>query len=230
MQQWRAVNVLICFYSRYGNTADLAAAVGEGAQISPQDQVWIRRVPDLEPEDAIKQDPRWWQARETMRAKYTEPTAVDVQRADALVLGSPGYFGNMAAALKHWLEQAMSNLWRGEEIGEKAGAAFCTTGTAHGGNEATIYTMLTALMHMGCVITPAGYLYPTLRRNQMPYGASAVTGPDADIPPTSEDLAAARALGFRVSHVARSLLAGRSQEDFRRHFQQWGAPRPPDFR
>ena len=228
MQAWRTVNVLICFYSRYGNTAKLAEAVAEGAQISPQDQVWIRRVPDLEPDDVIRQDERWWRTRESLRARFPEPQPVELQRADALILGSPGYFGNMAAALKHWLETAMANLWQGAEIEEKAGAAFCTTSTVHGGNEQTILGMLTVLMHIGCVISPAGYLYPTLRRNQMPYGASAVTGPNADIPPTEEDLAMARALGFRVSHVARVLLASRGQEEFRRHFPQWtGLPPTP---
>lgn len=224
MQGWRSVNVLICFYSRYGNTATLAEAVAEGARISPQDQVWLRRVPDLEPDEVIRQDERWWRTRESLRARYPEPMPGELERADALILGSPGYFGNMSAALKHWIETSLSNLWRGAEIEEKAGAAFCTTSTIHGGNELTIFTMLTVLMHIGCVVSPAGYLYPTLRRNEMPYGASAVTGPNADIPPTEEDLAAARALGFRVGHVARALLAGRGQEAFRRRFPQWGAP------
>ena len=221
MQAWRSVNVLIVYYSRYGNTAKLAEAVAEGVRFSPQDQAWVRRVADLEPDDVIRQDERWWRTREQLLHRTPPPQAAELQRADALVLGSPGYFGNMAAALKHWLEGEMSGLWRGAAIEEKAAAAFCTTSTVHGGNEITIYTMLTALMHMGCVISPAGYLYPTLRRNEMPYGASAVTGPNADRPPTEEDLGAARALGFRVAHVARALLAGRGQEDFRRRYLEW---------
>ncbi|HVC34376.1 MAG TPA: NAD(P)H-dependent oxidoreductase [Chloroflexota bacterium] len=224
MQEWRAVKVLICFDSRYGSTAKLAEAVGEGARVSPGDEVWIRRVPDLEPEALIRQDERWWRSRQALRQRYPEPQPIEVERADALVLGSPGYFGSMSAALKHWLETEFIRLWRGQEIGEKAGAAFCTTSTLHGGTEMTIFTMLTALMHLSCVVVPAGYLYPVLRRNQMPYGASAVTGPTDELPLTEEDLIGARALGFRVAHVARWLLVGRAQEEFRRRYPGWAAP------
>lgn len=87
--------------------------------------------------------------------------------------------------------------------------------------------MLTALMHLSCVIVPAGYLYPVLCRNQMPYGASAVTGPGDDLPVTEEDIIGARALGFRVAHVARWLLVGRAQEEFRRHYNAWTTPNAP---
>jgi NAD(P)H dehydrogenase (quinone) len=220
MQQWRAVNVLICFYSRYGNTARLAEAVADGARTFPQDQAWVRRVPDLEPEDVIRQDERWWKTRDDLRQKYPEPQPGELRRADALILGSPGYFGDMAAALKYWLETEVRQ-WKGEEIEEKAGGAFATTSTVHGGNEVTVLTMLTSLMHLGFVICPAGYLYPPLQRNQMPYGATAVTGPNAEIPPTDADLAAANALGYRISHVARWLLAGRAQEELRRRQLGW---------
>lgn len=224
MQDWRAVKILICFYSRYGSTAKLAEAVAEGARTSPGDTVWLRRVPDLEPEWVIRQDERRWRVYEDHVQRYPEPTPAEVRQADALVLGSPSYFGNMAGPLKQWLDTQFSQVWRGEDIGEKAGAAFCTTSTEHGGNEITINTMLTALMHLSCVIVPAGYLYPTLRRNEMPYGASAVTGPNDDRPLTEDDLVGARALGFRVAHAARWLLVGRAGEEFRRRARQWTVP------
>lgn len=221
----RSAHVLICFYSRYGSTAELARAVAEGASMFPQDQVLVRRVPDVESDDIIQQDQRWWQTRETLRQRYHEPQAADLYWADALVLGSPGYFGTMAAALQHWLEQTVRS-WRQGEIEEKAGAAFCTTATEHGGNELTLLNLLTSLMHLGFVITPAGYLYPTLAANQSPYGASAVTGPNDDVAPSEADLAAARALGFRVSHVARSLVVGRGEEDYRRRRGTWTVAPP----
>jgi NAD(P)H dehydrogenase (quinone) len=211
----RSANVLICFYSRYGSTALLADAVALGARTSPQDHVVIRRVPDLEPDDVIRQDQRWWDSREALRQRYQEPQPTDLAWSDGLVLGSPSYFGNMAGALKVWLERAAPPGQR-DEIEEKAGAAFCTSSTLHGGNEVTILSMVVALMHLGFVIAPAGYLYPVLATNQLPYGASAVTGPQDETPPTEADLAAAKALGFRVSHVARCLIAGRGEEDYRR--------------
>lgn len=221
MSVGRRVDVLICFYSRYGNTATLAEAIADGVRVTPSDAAWIRRVPDLESDDVIRQDERWWKTRDCLRAKYPVPRAVELTRADALVLGSPGYFGGPASALKHWLETDLGNLWRGEELEEKVGAAFCSTSTAHGGNELTVISLLAALMNLGCVVCPTGYLFPNLRRNQMPYGASAVTGPDDELPPTAEDIAAARALGFRVAHVARMLTAGHGREEFRRHFPEW---------
>lgn len=225
MSVGRRVSVLICFYSRYGNTAKLAEAIADGVRITPMDAAWVRRVPDLAPENVIRQDARWWKTRESLRAQYPVPQAVELARADALVLGSPGYFGGPAAALKHWLETGLGGIWRGEELEEKVGAAFCCTGTDHGGNELTVTSLLTTLMNLGCVICPTGYLFPTLHRNQMPYGASAVTGPNDEIPPTPEDIAAARALGFRVAHVARMLAAGHGREEFRRHFPEWRPPK-----
>jgi NAD(P)H dehydrogenase (quinone) len=178
----RSVNVLICFSSRYGSTAILADAVAEGARSRPGDHVMVRRVADLEAEDAMRQDERWWRTCQTLRQRYQEPLETDLAWADALILGSPSYFGNMAAGLKLWLERA-AFAWRHNELEERAGAAFCTSSTIHGGNETTILSMVVALMHLGLVIAPAGYLYPTLETNQLPYGASAVTGPADNLPP-----------------------------------------------
>jgi NAD(P)H dehydrogenase (quinone) len=215
MLELRCAKVLVCFYSRSGDTAGLAEAVAEGARARPGDEVRLRRVPDLEPEEVIRQNERWWRTRQEQLQRYRAPDLADLRWADGLVLGSPGYFGGMAAALKHWLEHTVEP-WRRNEIAEKAGAAFCTTATVHGGNETTILSMLTALMHLGFVVVPAGYQYPVLGTNQSPYGASAVTGRDAEIPPTPDDLAAARWLGSRVSHVARCLLVGWGEEEYRR--------------
>jgi NAD(P)H dehydrogenase (quinone) len=226
MNGQRSAKVLVCFYSRFGSTAALADAIADGASILPRDQVLVRRVPELESEDVIRLDPRWWQAYTALQQRYHTPQRADFYWADALVIGSPGYFGAPAAALQHWLERTVST-WRPGEIEEKAGAAFCTTGTLHGGNEQTILSMLTGLMHLGFVIVPAGYLYPVLSTNQSPYGASAATGPNDDVPPTEADLAAARALGFRVSHVARCLVAGREEEGYRRRRTSWASAHGP---
>jgi NAD(P)H dehydrogenase (quinone) len=215
MNAARSVKVLVCFASRYGSTALLADAIAEGARSHPGDQVVVRRVAELESEDVVRQDERWWQADQQLRQRYPEPLETDLSWADALVVGSPSYFGNMASALKHWLERVALR-WRSNEIEEKVGAAFCTSSTLHGGNETTILSIIVTLMHLGFVIAPSGYLYPVLTTNQSPYGASAVTGPADEVPPTEADLAAARALGFRVSHVARCLVSGHAEEDYRR--------------
>ena len=226
MSAMPSARVLICFYTRFGSTAKLAEAVAEGARMVPGDQVTVRRVPDLEPEAVIRQNDRWWRTVESLSKVYRPPEPSDLANADAIILGSPGYFGTMAAALKYWLEDAVG-AWHRSEIEEKAGAAFCTTATEHGGNELAILSMHTVLMNLGFVITPAGYLQPLLASNQSPYGAVAVTGPEDDIPPTANDLAAARSLGYRVSHVARCLITGRAQEEYRRRHSFLGSNPPP---
>jgi len=226
MSAWRSARVLICFYTRFGSTAKLAEAVAEGARMVLNDQVTIRRIPDLEPESVIRQNDRWWRTVQALAKVYAPPEPTDLANADALIVGSPGYFGAMAAALKYWLEGAVES-WHRAEIEEKAGAAFCTTATAHGGNELTILNMLTVLMNLGFVVTPAGYTQPILAGNGSPYGAVAVTGPQDDIPPSESDLAAARSLGYRVSHVARCLITGRSQEEYRRRHPFLGGSQPP---
>jgi NAD(P)H dehydrogenase (quinone) len=221
----RSVKVLVCFASRYGSTALLADAIAEGVRTHPGDQVLVRCVAELEAENVIRQDERWWQAHQQLNQRYSEPLEADLSWADAVILGSPSYFGNMAASLKQWLERVILR-WRSNEIEEKVGAAFCTSSTLHGGNETTILSMIVTLMHLGFVIAPTGYLYPVLATNQSPYGASAVTGASDDVPPTEADLAAARALGYRVSHVARCLVAGHAEEDYRRRRASEGSVRP----
>jgi NAD(P)H dehydrogenase (quinone) len=211
----RAAKVLICFYGRYGATAQLAEAIAAGARMVPPDEVRIRRIPDLVPEDVIRQDEDRWRAYQKLAENYLTVSAEDVTWANALVVGSPGYIGGMAAAVKYWLEQALAP-WNNPPIEEKAGAAFSTTATAHGGSEVTIFNILTALMHLGLVIVPSGYVLPTLASNQCPYGAIVVTGRDHELQPTEGELAAARSLGFRVSHVARCLIGGKEMEAYRR--------------
>ncbi|HEX5417593.1 MAG TPA: NAD(P)H-dependent oxidoreductase [Chloroflexota bacterium] len=215
MDERRAAKVLICFYSRYGATAKLAEAIASGARMIPPDDVRIRRIPDLDPDEVIRRDESRWRAHQRLSKDYPEVTPEDVAWANGLVVGSPGYLGGMAAAVKAWLEQALAP-WNNPQIEEKAGAAFSTTATAHGGSEATIASILTALMHLGLIITPSGYVLPTLGSNQCPYGATFTTGYDHEFLPTEGELAAARSLGFRVSHVARCLIDGRELESYRR--------------
>lgn len=211
----RFAKVLICFYGRYGATAQLAEAIAAGARMVPPDEVRIRRIPEIDSGDVIRQDESRWRAYQKLVENYPAVAPEDVTWANALIVGSPGYLGGMASSVKYWLEQALAP-WSNPQIEEKAGAAFSTTATAHGGSEATIFNILTALMHLGLVIVPSGYVLPTLGSNQCPYGATVVTGRDHELQPTEGELAAARSLGFRVSHVARCLIGGKDMEAYRR--------------
>ncbi len=201
-------NVLIAFYSRYGNVRTLAEAIAEGAQQVPGANVRLRRVPDLAPESIINSDSRWRSARNEMARLYPEPTNEDLEWCDALVLGSPTRFGSPAAEIKLFIDKT-GPLWMKGALVDKVASAFTSTGTLHGGNEVTILTMLIPLMHQGMIIVAPGYADPAMFAAGTPYGASSVSGAEADQGPTENDLAAARFLGRRVAERALMLKRGR---------------------
>ncbi|MDH7600601.1 MAG: NAD(P)H:quinone oxidoreductase [Armatimonadota bacterium] len=202
------VNVLIVFYSRYGNTRLLADAIAEGAQQAGAD-VRVRRVADLAPENIMRQDQDWWSARAQMSELYSEPTDEDLLWADAIVIGCPTRFGSPPAELKLFLDK-LGPLWFQGKLVDKVGSAFVTTGTVHGGNEMTVHSLLTTMMHFGMIIVPPGYADTSMFAAGAPYGASAVTGPESDKPPTEVDLAAARFQGKRTAERALMLKIGKA--------------------
>lgn len=202
------VNVLIAFYSRYGNVRVLAEAIAQGAQQVPGVDVRLRRVPDLAPESIINGDIRWRAARDEMARLYPEPTNEDLEWCDALILGSPTRFGAPAAEIKLFIDKT-GPLWMKGGLVDKVASAFTSTGTLHGGNEATILSMLIPLMHHGMILVPPGYADPAMFAAGTPYGASSVSGGDADQGPTESDLAAARFAGKRVAEKALVFKRGR---------------------
>lgn len=204
------VNVLIAFYSRYGNVKALAEAIAQGAQQVPGANVRLRRVPDLAPESVINGDDRWRAARDEMARLYPEPTNEDLEWCDALILGSPTRFGNPTAEIKLFIDKT-GPLWMKGALVNKIASAFTSTSTLHGGNEATILTMLIPLMHHGMILAPPGYADPAMFEAGTPYGASSVSGGDSDQPPTEADLAAARFAGKRTAELALMLKRGKQE-------------------
>jgi len=200
-------NVLVVFYSRYGNTRILAEAVAKGAQETGA-EVRLRRVADLAPDSVIAKDPRWQAAREEMASTYQEPTDDDLIWADAIILGCPTRFGIASAELKLFIDKLGLLWWQGKLV-DKVGSAFTTTGTLHGGNEMTIQSLLIPMMHFGMIIVPPGYADPSMFAAGTPYGVSAVSGADSDQPPTDADVAAARFQGKRTAERALMLKVGR---------------------
>ena len=198
------VNVLVAFYSRNGSTEALAKAVAEGAEGAGA-EVRLRRARDFVAEEIIQRVPGWAANRDRMHKEYEAPTDADAEWADGIVLGSPTRFGNVSAELKAYID-SLGGLWARGALNGKAGSAFTSTSTTHGGNESTILSLYMPMAHLGLILVPLGYADPVMYSSGTPYGASTVSGNDNQ-PPTGADLEVARFQGRRVAQVARALKA-----------------------
>ncbi|HTJ02681.1 MAG TPA: NAD(P)H:quinone oxidoreductase [Methylovirgula sp.] len=201
------INVLIAFYSRSGVTEALANGIAEGAAKEGA-EVRLRRVREFVGPEVMAQAPGWQESADAMNARYPAPTADDAVWADAVIFGTPTRFGNTSAELKAYID-SLGGLWAQGKLNGKAGAAFCSTSTTHGGNETTILTLYAPLAHLGFIIVPTGYADPAMFKAGSPYGASSVSINQARAP-SEDDLAVAHWQGRRVATVARALKAARA--------------------
>ena len=193
-------DVLIVYYSRTGNVAQLARHVARGVEEVPGMRARLRSVPPVAPITQTAAPPVPDEG-----APYA--TLADLRDCAGIILGSPTRFGNMAAPLKHFLDSTGAEWASGTLVG-KVGAAFTSTGTMHGGQESTLLTMLLPLLHHGAVIVGLPFTQPelnTTRGGGTPYGASHVAGTGADRELDDDERALARALGKRVATVAARL-------------------------
>lgn len=198
--------ILIAFYSRGGVTEALAQAVAEGAKAEGA-EVRLRRAREFVGEEIMKKAPGWLDAAKRMNALYEAPTEADAEWADGIVFGTPTRFGSMTAELKAYID-SLGGLWfKGALVG-KAGSAFASTSTLHGGNEMTITALYAPMAHLGLILVPTGYADPALFKAGTPYGASSVSGTNST-PPGADDLEVARFQGRRVARVAAALKAAR---------------------
>ncbi|MES1262227.1 MAG: NAD(P)H:quinone oxidoreductase [Acidobacteriota bacterium] len=200
------LNVLIAFYSRNGSTEALALAIAEGARTQGA-EVRMRRVRELVGADVMAKAPGWSENAERMNRRYEAPTEADAEWADAILFGSPTRFGNVSSELKAYVD-SMGGLWFQGKLVGKAGSAFTSTSSPHGGNESTLLTMYNFMAHLGFVIVPLGYGDPAVFAAGTPYGASSVSGQNST-PPTALDLEVARYQGRRVAQVGKALKAAR---------------------
>ncbi len=196
--------VLIAFYSRSGVTEALANAIAEGAR-SVGAEVRLRRAREFVPPEIMARAPGWKEAAEAMNQKYEAPTEADAEWADAIVFGTPTRFGNASAELKAYID-SLGGLWFQGKLNGKAGSAFGSSSTPHGGNESTLISLYNPMAHLGLIIVPTGYADPALFKAGTPYGASSVSQNKA-LPPTSDDLDVAHFQGRRVALVAKALKA-----------------------
>jgi NAD(P)H:quinone oxidoreductase type IV len=206
-------NIEIVFYSMYGHVYLLAEAIAEGARQVPDVDVSIYRVAELMPEAALEKS-----GAKDAQKQFAHIPIADVNKlaeADAIIFGTPTRFGNMAAQMRNFLDQT-GGLWaKGALIG-KVGSVFISTGTQHGGQETTITSFHTTLLHHGMVIVGVPYSEPGLSYMQeisggTPYGASTLAGVDGKRLPSKNELAIARFQGEHVAKVAKMLKLGKEK-------------------
>lgn len=195
------ITILILYYSRHGSTAALARLIADGVEQVPGAVARLRTVP------AIRSQAESAPA-ETIPA-YGPPYAELSDLADcaALILGSPTRFGNMAAALKYFLDGSASE-WLSGALSGKPAACFTSTASLHGGQETTLLSMMLPLLHHGMLLLGLPYSEPALsatRSGGSPYGASHFAGASGDLPISSEERSLCHALGRRVAELAQRL-------------------------
>jgi NAD(P)H dehydrogenase (quinone) len=203
------MKVYVVFYSMYGHIYRMAEAVAAGAREVAGAEVALFQVPELVPEAALEKS-----GAKAARAAFAHVPVMRVDQlpeADALIFGTSTRFGNMAAQMRNFLDQT-GGLWvRGALVG-KVGSVFASTGTQHGGQETTITSFHTTLLHLGMVIVGVPYAEPRLTNMDeitggTPYGATTLAGSDGRRQPSENELAIARYQGRHVAQIARKLSA-----------------------
>ena len=192
--------ILIVCDTNGGNTYAMAQRVARGVESAGDAEALVRAVPKV----GARTAPRMDEVPER-GAPYVERE--ELGDCDGLVLGSPTHFGNMSASLKHFLD-GTTGQWLGGALAGKPAAAFTSTGSQHGGNEATLLTMLIPLLHHGMLVCGLPYSHPGLMgttRGGTPYGASHVSGERGDVPLDATESALCELLGRRVATFAARL-------------------------
>lgn len=195
-------NLAIIYYSSTGTIDAMARRAAETAEKHGA-EVRLRHVEELAPADAIASNPQWQQHWEQVQ-KDPKATADDITWADAVLLGSPTRYGNVASQLKQYLD-TLGPQWQQGLLADKAYSGFTSTMTRHGGQESTLLALYNTIYHFGGIIVPPGYTDPVKFNDGNPYGASHVTGGGNDAPLGDDEHASIDHLVSRVLTVAEAL-------------------------
>lgn len=204
-----SAKIQVVFYSMYGHVYRLAEAVAEGARRVKGVEVVLKQVPETLSEDVLAKMGAT-EARKAF-AHVPEADADGLPEADAIIFGTPTRFGNMCAQMRAFLDRT-GGLWAKGALVGKVGSVFVSTGTQHGGQETTITSFHTTLLHHGMVIVGCPYAEPRLMNmgeitGGTPYGASTLAGADGSRMPSENELAIARYQGEHVAKIALKLKA-----------------------
>lgn len=195
--------ILVLYYSMYGHIETMANAVAEGVRSVEGTEVIIKRVPELMPEDVARK----------VGAKLDQvapiATVDELPNYDAIIFGTPTRFGNMCAQMRNFLDQT-GRLWLSGGLIGKVGSVFTSTGTQHGGQETTITSFHTTLLHHGMIIVGVPYsCQEIMNMNEItggsPYGASTLAGSDGSRQPSDNEITIARFQGVHVAKIAKKL-------------------------
>ena len=196
------MNVLIVYYSTYGNVYQMATLVAEGVkQIAGAEPV-IRTVPELIPQSVIDSRPDMKAGKE-MQKDVPLVTLDDFRQAGAIAFGTPTRFGNVSAQLKNQVDQ-LTSLWLNGELEGKPAGIFVSTASLHGGQETTSLTLMAPLLHLGMILLGVPYSVQELFTTQgggSPYGPGHVAGGDNKREIDPQEAAICRALGRRLAEI-----------------------------
>jgi NAD(P)H dehydrogenase (quinone) len=196
------VKVLVLYYSAYGHIETMAHAIAEGARETGA-QVDVKRVPDTVPEEVAR--------RAHFKVDQSAPIAQIEELADydAIIVGTGTRFGRISSQMASFLDRA-GGLWMRGALHGKVGGAFTSSGTQHGGQETTLFSIITNLLHFGMTIVGLDYGHAgqmTLDEitGGSPYGATTIAGGDGSRQPTKNELEGARYQGRRIAETAKKL-------------------------
>jgi NAD(P)H dehydrogenase (quinone) len=203
-----AIKVQVIYYSMYGHVYKMAQAVVEGARQVPGAEVSLYQVPELVSEEVLEKS-----GAKAPRDEFAHVPVATVDHlvdAHAIIFGTPTRFGNMAAQMRNFLDHTGPLWFKGALIG-KVGSVFASTATQHGGQETTITSFHTTLLHHGMIVVGVPYSEPGLMHMDeitggTPYGATTLTGPNGARQPSENELRIARFQGKHVTEIAAKLF------------------------
>jgi NAD(P)H dehydrogenase (quinone) len=203
-----SIKVQVIFYSMYGHVYKMAQAVAEGVKQVPGAEVSISQVAELVPDDVLEK-----YGAKAARASFASvpiATVDQLPEAHAIIFGTPTRFGNMAAQMRNFLDQTGPLWMKGSLIG-KVGSVFASTASQHGGQETTLTSFHTTLLHQGMIIVGVPYSESGLVHMEnisggTPYGATTIAGTDGSRHPSENELKIARYQGKHVAEIATKLF------------------------
>jgi NAD(P)H dehydrogenase (quinone) len=202
------MKILVLFYSSFGHVYKMAEAVAEGARSVSGADVTIKRVPETLPPDAVKA--MGIDSASKVYSHIPIATVEDLKGADAVIFGTPTRFGNMSGQMRSFLD-ATGGLWAQGALIGKVGSVFASSATQHGGQESTILSFHTTLLHHGMIIVGLPYSFQEQTRideitGGSPYGASTIAGGKGERQPSDNELSAARFQGKHVAEITAKLV------------------------
>jgi NAD(P)H dehydrogenase (quinone) len=196
--------VLVLYYSTYGHVERMAEAAAEGARSVPGTEVTLKRVPELMPPDVAKAAG----AKLDQKAPVAQP--LELADYDAIMIGAPTRYGRMPGQMANFLDQTGA-LWAQGKLNGKVGSAFSSTATQHGGQETTLFSIITNLLHLGLVVvglpySAAGQMRIDEITGGSPYGATTIAGGKGERQPSQNEIDLIKFQGRHVAEIAAKLF------------------------